>query len=293
MREKRDCKIVQDLLPNYIENLTNEETNCFIEEHLKQCEECKKMHENMKKELEIDTTKRDKREVKYIKKFSNKLKILKMILLVILIAFVGVISYKIIVIKSMQGKMENYKDITNFHITKTSYGFQQVVVQEIFHKDGNYLVHNKNINEENQKREIYSTKNGNHYFTTGDDKIAILNSEPVNAPEEVFNHLESENFGEFITGIFSSHISSVKCNDKDCYKIDNFITSKLAFPEQGFCVYIDKETGLVVRVEEGTRSNETGGFYTQVSDYKYEFNTVTDEDLKEPDISQYKILPHD
>ena len=27
MKEKRDCKIVQDLLPNYIENLTNEETN--------------------------------------------------------------------------------------------------------------------------------------------------------------------------------------------------------------------------------------------------------------------------
>ena len=82
MKEKRDCKIVQDLLPNYIEKLTNEETNQFVEEHLKQCEECKKMHENMKKELEINTNQRDKREVKYIKKFSNKLRILKMVLLV-------------------------------------------------------------------------------------------------------------------------------------------------------------------------------------------------------------------
>ena len=27
MKEKRDCKIVQDLLPNYIDGLTNEETN--------------------------------------------------------------------------------------------------------------------------------------------------------------------------------------------------------------------------------------------------------------------------
>ena len=32
MKEKKDCKIVQDLLPNYIEKLTNEETNNFIEE---------------------------------------------------------------------------------------------------------------------------------------------------------------------------------------------------------------------------------------------------------------------
>ena len=37
MKEKRDCKIIQDLLPNYIEKLTNEETNNFIEEHLKEC----------------------------------------------------------------------------------------------------------------------------------------------------------------------------------------------------------------------------------------------------------------
>ena len=30
MKEKKNCKIVQDLLPNYIEKLTNEETNIFI-----------------------------------------------------------------------------------------------------------------------------------------------------------------------------------------------------------------------------------------------------------------------
>ena len=35
MKEINECKIVQDLLPNYIENLTNEETNKYIEEHLK------------------------------------------------------------------------------------------------------------------------------------------------------------------------------------------------------------------------------------------------------------------
>ena len=37
MKEKRDCKIVQDLLPNYIEKLTNDETNKYVEEHLKEC----------------------------------------------------------------------------------------------------------------------------------------------------------------------------------------------------------------------------------------------------------------
>ena len=51
--KERDCKIVQDLLPNYIEKLTNEETNKFIEEHLKTCEECKKIYDNMKNILKL------------------------------------------------------------------------------------------------------------------------------------------------------------------------------------------------------------------------------------------------
>ena len=72
MKEKKDCKIVQDLLPNYIENLTNEETNKFIDEHLKECNECQKIFENMKKDFKVNTTKRDEREVKYIKNIVRK-----------------------------------------------------------------------------------------------------------------------------------------------------------------------------------------------------------------------------
>ena len=42
MKEIKNCKIVQDLLPNYIEKLTNNETNKYIESHLNECSECKK-----------------------------------------------------------------------------------------------------------------------------------------------------------------------------------------------------------------------------------------------------------
>mgnify|MGYP005797413875 FL=1 len=73
MKEKKDCKIVQDLLPNYIERLTNNDTNKYIEEHLNECEECKKIFENMEKDLKLNNVKRDEREVKYIKKYNNKL----------------------------------------------------------------------------------------------------------------------------------------------------------------------------------------------------------------------------
>ena len=59
MNGKKDCKIVQDLLPNYIEKLTTEETNQFIEEHLKECDECKTVLENMQKDIQLNAEKQD------------------------------------------------------------------------------------------------------------------------------------------------------------------------------------------------------------------------------------------
>jgi len=38
-----ECKIVEDLLPLYAENLTNEETSAFIREHTAGCERCGKL----------------------------------------------------------------------------------------------------------------------------------------------------------------------------------------------------------------------------------------------------------
>ena len=92
MKEKRDCKIVQDLLPNYIDGLTNEETNLFIEVHLKECSKCKQIFENMKQDLTVDKPAKDSREVRYIKKYNKKLKILKLAVFFLLIIALGVMT---------------------------------------------------------------------------------------------------------------------------------------------------------------------------------------------------------
>jgi hypothetical protein len=47
MKEEMTCSIVQDLLPNYIEKLTSNETNIVIEKHLETCENCKEVYEQM------------------------------------------------------------------------------------------------------------------------------------------------------------------------------------------------------------------------------------------------------
>lgn len=93
MKEKRDCQIVQDLLPNYIESLTNEETNLYIKEHLNECSECKNMLENMQKDLKLNNLKRDTREIKYIKIYNEKMRILKFIIFIILVIALTIMTY--------------------------------------------------------------------------------------------------------------------------------------------------------------------------------------------------------
>jgi len=51
MAHRLHCKIVQDLLPNYIEGLTSDVTNTSIEEHLSSCDACKKVLMIMTKEV--------------------------------------------------------------------------------------------------------------------------------------------------------------------------------------------------------------------------------------------------
>lgn len=45
------CEVVKDLLPLYVENLTSEGSNQFIEEHLYSCDECVTYLENIRSDL--------------------------------------------------------------------------------------------------------------------------------------------------------------------------------------------------------------------------------------------------
>ena len=165
MKNERTCKIVQDLLPNYIEKLTNEETNKYIEEHLENCEECKKVLENMKKDMELNGKKADKKEVKYLKKFNNKMKILEAILIVIVLIIIAVIGRKAIIITSLYNKAKQYENSTNFHETIYTYSKDNYIKTETY-KLGNRVafIQTRIINGEKEIKRIYGyeTSNENH-----------------------------------------------------------------------------------------------------------------------------------
>ncbi len=51
MKNELICSIVRDLLPNYIEKLTSDDTNHAVKQHLDTCEDCKKVYEQMVAEI--------------------------------------------------------------------------------------------------------------------------------------------------------------------------------------------------------------------------------------------------
>lgn len=69
---KQDCKLVQDLLPLYIEDIVSEDSKLYIKQHLEQCDECNAAREKMEKEISFkirdNETSSDKSIIKYIAK---------------------------------------------------------------------------------------------------------------------------------------------------------------------------------------------------------------------------------
>lgn len=280
MKEKRDCKIVQDLLPNYIENLTNEETNRFIEEHLKECPECQKVVENMQKEIKVSTTKRDDREVKYIKKYNKKLKILKYALLIIILIYVILVGRRTIIMSSLSGKATENKINDNYYVRLYSYQGDTLTITESYNKGEDYLTTlTKVVNGSNIQKITYYKKGEEQLFIIeSDGKKNILNSETMLGGHilpvtYVSNGILANLQYALITGIDSTY-----CNGKECYVIKG----------NSYERYIDKETGLAVRNieksnKEIVRKNDT------VVDYEYKFNIVKDSDIVKPDTTGYIV----
>ena len=289
MKERKNCEVIQDLLPNYIENLTKEETNQYIKEHINTCENCKKTLENMKEEYFKENKGREKQEINYLKKYSKKLKVLKFIISIIIILLFIIVGRKIIIIKYLQKQISQYLEITNYYMKVCSYKGDSISIEECFVNGNRYVYSIHHLDENhNQKLSTFANININNiYIDDNGYKTAILNTEGL-SKIEVLNVLKTSNFIEFIRIAFTSKIATENCNGKECYKID-YYPSNIVTEKGNAIIYVDKETGLIVRMLSGKDVSENGEIINLISDYYYEFNNVTEEDMKEPDLTQYEI----
>lgn len=135
-----NCKLVEDILPTYIEKMTSKETTEFVDKHLEGCENCKKILDSMKENIEKENLENLK-IVKEIKKYKRKIKILKsfviLILLLVIGSFTGNIGYRYYVLYNALEKNTNYDIGSNYAFIEYESALERYPNPTItYHQDG-------------------------------------------------------------------------------------------------------------------------------------------------------------
>lgn len=276
MENNRDCKIIQDLLPSYIDKLTNEETNHFIEDHMAVCEECKQTLENMQKELTNHTNKRDNREVKYIKKYSHKMKMLKCILLIIILGYALLVGRRTFIMLSLSQKAKENRLNDNYYAKLYSYQGTSLTITESYHKGEDYLTTMTRFDQDKQINQITFYKKGPEEicFTQWNGQKYLQDMGTMVGGQVLPVTYVSDGFFANLQYAFLVGIDSTYCNGRACYVIKG----------NSYERYIDKETGVAVRdIEKSSKSIERQT--DMVVDYEYQYNVVKEEDIVKPDIT--------
>lgn len=303
MKDEKICKIVQDLLPNYVENLTNEETNEFIKEHLSTCINCKNTLRNMKNDLKLSSPCKDNREIKYMKKYNNKLKTLEIIVLSAVLLVVILTIRKISIISDLYSKAEKTRTVSNYHKISYSYNPGNYIKEETFKlndkkkiiitqlpEDGNISIttmfaskNSDNVDSEN----MYSV---NIYNNSSEGKKAIQNK-TMEIYDNLQNPFYTENWWQLFKYSMLASIKTKNFNGNQCYYLSNF-KSPYSYSTEG--IYVNKETGFpisTIAYENKNSSNRDNNFPKREPSHEYilEFDTVTESDFSEPNINEYEI----
>ena len=211
MKSNRDCKIVEDLLPNYIEGLTSEATNYFIEEHIQSCEHCKETLKAMQEQ--INAEKLDgKEEIDYLKKINRKTKKTERIATISII--ISVLLFVTVLIVALPNRLWNLDDDKRINF------FQQLFKQEEQTAQWTYYVAEKTIydKENSLNGEYYKEFNiiqfnernnnlENHKMIT----IGIKET-TVNKQVETIKSLKNDNI---------NNIENIQCN-KNSFSFNKF-----------------------------------------------------------------------
>lgn len=220
----------------------------------------------------------------------KKMKLGKKILIgaLIIVAIVAIlVGRKMIIIAGLQKKASQYANVKNYYMRLRLYEGDKIIQYEDYNLGEKYLKTMRSITKQDEvvsKMIVASDgKSKTTYIENKDGKIAILNSNHT-LMAGLEHYAYTDNFGQLLIKALTSSVKTRECNGKKCYLI-------VSVQDINGGTYVDKETGLTVRECGGRATNsDTKETVNTVLDYHYELNQVTESDLKQPDITQYKIV---
>lgn len=302
---KIECKIVEDLLFGYVDKTLNDESKKLVEKHLKECKDCKEKLNEILEDSKLNE-KTQQKEIDYLRKVRTKSRVKSILIAIGLIVIILILAYliKFIKISNIMGKAEKSLKSQNYYCEKQeSAGENSASVSKTYYKDGKYKI----------TREIYSDDGKElisaEYGEVGSDEKKIVNekektvtiykgdiSKILNKEENIkFDRFSLEERKSVYANLGKAFLMSITSDSYDSNK-EYYILRDKFDKRNSWEVWLDKETGLVIREinRGGSRSYITGTEIVKresdaIEKYKYDFGIVSDDDVKVPDFSEYKI----
>lgn len=266
--DKLNCKLVQDLLPNYIERMTTSETNIFIEKHLEECKECKKTAEIMKKETEFDA-KGERRKIDYLKKYNRKMLVFKIIVgvvLALLVLGIAVKGYQWAIISKIYNHNTEYEIGKNYKIISRD-AITGEITEKIF-KDGVSYV-------KTSKGGIWENKDNKYMFIF--DTKQYINLEKETLPEPLDEKVTIQTFGIFNVENKGDLLKTILTNNADIHEEEYRDLKCYVILINGEKIWIDKDSLFIIRDDYEGNSVE----------YFVKINETNEKDIEIPNLQEF------
>lgn len=311
MEKKTECEIVQDLLISYVDGVLNKESKKLVESHLLDCKKCQERVAEIKAETEKEKDEQRK-EIDYLKKIRIKSRI-KSVLLAILILgiiFVSWYLYKFCILNSIAKKAEKQFEGDNFYTeTISSCDEDTISYTKTWYKDGKYKVVRYTEKEEGIEQ-YFETQYGNisenpkeEYWVDEERKQVRIEKKMFEQQKEEFicsptpfymKYVKRYGYQYILMKLGTPFYAKISTDHKEIgrkyYILDSGETKK----------WVDMDTGLPIMsfgdVIGTTYYKDTKipkQKFESVSEYRYEFETVTDEDVEMPNLEGYEIQEFD
>lgn len=301
MEKKTECKIVQDLLLGYVDDVLNQESKKVVEKHLSECDMCQKRLKEMKQDIENNEIIQEK-EIDYLKKIrmKNRIKSIGMAIGIILIFLLCIYLINFVKINSIINKGEKSLQSNNIYIeSRKIIGNNQVVIGKTYYKDGKYKSTSEVYSEDGIEllSTIYATESSDERYTVNkNEKIVYINKGEGSKLQNI--SLKDVPFIQQRQGLIaklgSALVYSVEIDDYQLGR-EYYVLKDKFEKVQRWEMWIDKETGLPLKEVNIDSSREhfpnTDIVYAvndNTSEYIYKFDIVTDEDVEVPDFSEYE-----
>lgn len=230
------------------------------------------------------------------------IKILGIIILIILVLFIIFTARNISIISTLSKNVEKTVNSTNYHITTYTYDLGDYSKEETFVLGNKKKIILTQVVENNistvtmyANKLQYNNNSQSAYFVnlyaeSKEGKRAKLN-EKLDFSRDLSNQFKTENWWELLKASVFAKIETTTFNGKECYYIEGFNGPN---SETTKGMYVEKDTGLTISVN-GSEVEVSEDFSEEtkkrlpVYEYTYEFDTVTEDDFVEPNISEYEV----